>query len=83
MNSNKNNLVSQKTIVNPLKICVQIANRVKQFDIRYKQSVVNHLCLCRQSDVMVDELSPDDEENGDCVIVVTFVFVHVDGDHSG
>ena len=32
---------------------------------------------------MVDELSPDDEENGDCVIVVTFVFVHVDGDHSG
>ena len=32
---------------------------------------------------MVDKLSPDDEEDGDSVIMETLVFVHVNRDISG
>ncbi len=32
---------------------------------------------------MVDKLSPDNEKNGDSVIMVALVFVHVDGHISG
>ena len=32
---------------------------------------------------MVNKLSPDNEENGDGMVMVAFILVHVDGDVSG
>ena len=32
---------------------------------------------------MVNELTPDDKEDGDCVVMVSFILVHVGGYQSG
>ena len=55
----------------------------KLYNVLPQKLKTRYLCLGGECDVMVNKLSPDNQENGDGVVMVALVLVHVDGDVSG